>query len=147
MNPIQLDEAFNEFVSNISSWIPEGIIEVNMELLEELGLLQNAKFEDEDDSTDQLPHYFHVIETSEKVTLFNHQFVVWIVPKVIDDVSITLVFIALLTSEKPHLEIVFSTGGVYNTPKYVLKILRHYLTEVIDTEEAISSIGKTPGTN
>ena len=147
MNPIQLDEAFNEFVSNISSWIPEGIIEVNMELLEELGLLQNSTFEDGEDSTDQLPHYFHVIETSEKVTLFNHQFVVWIVPKVIDDVSITLVFIALLTSEKPHLEIVFSTGGVYNTPKYVLKILRHYLTEVIDTEEAISSIGKTPGSN
>ncbi len=147
MNSIQFDEAFNEFVSNIFSWIPEGIIEVNMQLLEELELLQNAQFEDEDNSIDQLPHYFHVVETSEKVTLFNHQFVVWIVPKVIDEISITLVFIALLTSEKPHLEIVFSTSGVYNTPKYVLKILRHYLTEVIDTEEAISSIGKTFGSN
>ncbi|MCK4934172.1 MAG: hypothetical protein KAR79_01155 [Simkaniaceae bacterium] len=146
MNPNQLDETFNEFASNIAGWIPEGIIEVNMELLEELGLLQGSKLE-EDISPDQLPHYFHVIETSEKVTLFNHQFVVWIVPKSLEDTSTTLVFIALLTSKKPHLEIVFSTGGVYNTPKYVLKILRHYLTEVIDTEEAISSIEKNPKSN
>lgn len=141
MNPIQLDQAYNEFISSLPSWIPEGIIEVDMALLEETGLLTHAAFED-DNNQEQLPHYFHVIETADKVTLFNHQFAIWIVPKVVDDNPTTIVMISLLKNERPHLEIVFSTKGVYNTPKFVLRLLKYYLTEVIDTEEAISSIGK-----
>ena len=141
MNPTQLDQVYNEFISNLSSWIPEGIIEVNLKLLEETGLLYFESF-DEKQESEQLPHYFHVIETSEKVTLFNHQFVIWIVPKIVDETPTTIVMIALVTADKPHLEIVFSTKGVYNTSKFVLKLLKHYLSEVIDTEQAISSIGK-----
>lgn len=141
MNPIQLDQAYNEFVSNLSSWIPEGIIEVDMSLLEETGLLTHASFE-EDNNQEQLPHYFHVIETPDKVTLFNHQFAIWIVPKIVDENPTTIVMISLITDGRPHLEIVFSTKGVYNTPKFVLRLLKYYLSEVIDTEEAISSIGR-----
>ena len=141
MNPIQLDESFNEFMANLPSWIPEGIVEVNLELLEEIGLLKSEYFE-EDEEPEQLPHYFHVIETSDKVTLFNHQFVVWIVPKTVDEMPLTYVFISLIKGTKPHLELAFSTSGVYNTPKFVLRLLRHYLSEVIDTEEAISSMSE-----
>lgn len=141
MNPIQLDQAYSDFISNLPSWIPEGIIEVDLALLEETGLLNFEAFEDSQ-SGEQLPHYFHVIETADKVTLFNHQFVIWIVPKVVDETPTTLVMIALVSDNRPHLEIVFSTQGVYNTPKFVLRLLKYYLSEVIDTEEAISSIGK-----
>jgi len=139
MNPIQLDQAYNEFISNLASWIPEGIIEVDIELLEETGLLTHESFEEEQ-KTEQLPHYFHVIETADRVTLFNHQFVIWIVPKIVDETPTTIVLIALMNDKHPHLEIVFSTQGVYNTPKFVLRLLKYYLSEVIDTEEAISSI-------
>lgn len=141
MNPIQLDQAYNEFISSLQSWIPEGIIEVDMALLEETGLLNYATFEDTQNQ-EQLPHYFHVIETPDKVTLFNHQFAVWIVPKIVDDNPTTIVMISLISQGRPHLEIAFSTKGVYNTPKFVLRLLKYYLSEVIDTEEAISSIGK-----
>jgi len=141
MNPIQLDQAYSEFISNLSSWIPEGIIEVDMSLLEETGLLTHVSFE-EDNNQEQLPHYFHVIETADKVTLFNHQFAIWIVPKIVDENPTTIVMISLITNGRPHLEIVFSTKGVYNTPKFVLRLLKYYLSEVIDTEEAISSIGR-----
>ncbi len=140
MNPIQLDQAYNEFISSLSSWIPEGIIEVDMSLLEETGLLTHVSFE-KDNTQEQLPHYFHVIETPDKVTLFNHQFAIWIVPKIVDENPTTIVMISLITNGRPHLEIVFSTKGVYNTPKFVLRLLKYYLSEVIDTEEAISSIG------
>lgn len=141
MNPIQLDQAYNEFISSLPSWIPEGIIEVDMALLEKTGLLNHAAFEDENNQ-EQLSHYFHVIETPDKVTLFNHQFAIWIVPKIVDDNPTTIVMISLVNQERPHLEIVFSTKGVYNTSKFVLRLLKYYLSEVIDTEEAISSIGK-----
>ena len=142
MNPMQLDKSYNEFISNLPSWIPEGIIEVNITLLEDTGLLTYESFED-DQHPEQLPHYFHVIETSDKVTLFNHQFAVWIVPKIVDENPTTIVMIALICNETPHLEIAFSTQGVYNTPKFILRVLKYYLSEVIDTEEAISSIGKS----
>ncbi len=141
MDPIQLDQAYNEFISNLASWIPEGIIEVNIELLEKIGLLKHKSFE-ENQSAEQLPHYFHVIETTDRVTLFNHQFAIWIVPKIVDETPTTIVLISLLHQNHPHLEIVFSTQGVYNTPKFVLKLLKHYLSEVLDTEEEISSIDK-----
>lgn len=143
MNPIQLDQAYNEFISNLPSWIPEGIIEIDIELLEKTGLLNHEAFE-EKQHAEKLPYYFHVIETADRVTLFNHQFVIWIVPKLVDETPTTIVLIALMNNNHPHLEIVFSTQGVYNTPKFVLKLLKYYLSEVIDTEEAISSIENDP---
>jgi hypothetical protein len=38
--------------------------------------------------------------------------------------------------------LVFSTAGVYNTPKYILKVLQHFLSEVLDTEAIIIAMGK-----
>jgi hypothetical protein len=140
INPMRLEESYEEFSRNLVKWVPDGIITVNMELLHELGLLHHDQFEQA--HTDDITHYFHVVETPDKVTLFNEQFAIWIVPKLVDENAATLTYIALLNSNKPHLEIVFSTTGVYNSPKYILKVLQHFLTEVIDTEAVISAIGK-----
>lgn len=143
ISPAELEESFKEFSENFAKWIPDGIIPVNLSLLHDLGLLRQSYFEQ--NTQESLSHLFHVLETQEKVTLFNEQFAIWIVPKVIDEQATTLTFIALLSqlqNTKPHLEIVFSSAGVYNTPRYILKVLQHFLTEVIDTEEVISSIGK-----
>lgn len=142
INPVKLEEAFKEFSQNIPKWAPDGIINVNLQLLEQLGLLNLAKIDHP--TTDAITHYFHVIETNDKVTLFNEQFAVWIVPHNIEENSSTLTYIALLQANAPHLEIIFSTTGVYNTPKYILKILEYFLSEVLDTEAIISSIGKKP---
>ena len=141
LNPNELEESFAQFMGNLQEWIPDGIITVDLKLLEELDLLNQGELEDSDDD-EQFPHYFHVIETDDKVTLFNHQFAVWIVPQVIDEMPTTITLIALMRQEQLHLELAFATSGVYNTPKFVLKILRHYLTEVIDTESVISSMTK-----
>jgi hypothetical protein len=140
INPIQLEEAYKEFSQNLQKWVPDGLIAVNLALLHELGLLNNSYFEQP--TPDNVNQFFHVIETEDKVTLFNDQFAIWIVPKVEQGISSTLTFIALLSGNKPHLEIVFSTSGVYNTPKYILKVLQHFLSEVIDTEAIISAMGK-----
>ena len=141
LTPAQFEEAFIEFSQNLQKHAPDGVITVDLNLLYELGLLQNGKF-DESASTDELMHYFHILETADKVTLFNEQFVVWILPKVVQEIPLTLTFIARLQMTKPNLELVFSTTGVYNSPKFILKVLEHFLTEVIDTEAIISSINK-----
>jgi hypothetical protein len=140
MNPIQLEEAYKDFTENFQKWAPDGFINVNLQLLQDLGLLSSTEVESAD--SDSLAQQFHVIETNDKVTLFNQQFAIWIVPQVDTELPSTLILISLIQNLKPHLEIVYTTSGVYNTPQYILRVLQHFLTEVLDTEAIISSINK-----
>jgi hypothetical protein len=135
---MQIEDLFRDYMKNLSECAHDGIIQVDLHLLHDLGLL--TEFSDKT-PPDDLTQYFHVIESPEKVTLFNDQFIIWIVPKMEEDFPITYVLIALNT-EKPHLEVVFSTSGVYNTPKYVLKVLQHFLLDMLETEETLTSIEK-----
>ena len=73
---------------------PDGFINVNLQLLQELGLLSNSELEISD--PESLSQQFHVIETSEKVTLFNKQFAVWIIPQTDTELPSTLILIALI---------------------------------------------------
>ncbi|MEN9344344.1 MAG: hypothetical protein RLZZ453_1131 [Chlamydiota bacterium] len=141
INPNILENAFQDFSQDPRKWLHDSIIQVDMKLLSELGLL-NSKELEATVSDAYLNQHFHIIETPEKVTLFNEQFAVWIVPDVFDEIPTTTTFIALLQSNKPHLEIVYTTAGVYNTPKYILKILQHFLAEVQDNEAVISALDK-----
>jgi hypothetical protein len=141
LNPIQIEEAYKGFMSDLSKHAHDGIIYVNLHFLHELGLL-NWIHEDEDNHED-LTQYFHVIESAEKVTLFNEQFVVWIIPRMERDAATTLILIALNHQDKLNLEIVFTTSGVYNTPRYVLKILQHFLLDMLETEATLLSMEKS----
>ena len=140
MNPIQLEEAYKDFTDNLQQWTPDGCIHVNLQLLQDLGLLNN--WDSESSSPESLTQQFHVIETNDKVTLFNEKFAVWITPQTETELPSTLIIIALIQNLKPHLEIVYTTSGVYNTPKYILKVLQHFMAEMLDTEATLSSIEK-----
>ncbi len=140
MNPIQLEEAYKDFTDNLQQWAPDGCIHVNLQLLQDLGLLNN--WDSESGGPESLTQQFHVVETNDKVTLFNEKFAVWITPQTHTELPSTLIIIALIQNLKPHLEIVYTTSGVYNTPKYILKVLQHFMTEMLDTEATLSSIEK-----
>lgn len=140
LQPSHLEKLYQKFRTNLSKYLPDGMIFVDFELLHEIG----EPLEDDDKLTpEEFPHYFHIIETDEKVTLFNQQFAIWIVPQIVSDMPATLTFIARISNQHPKLELMFCTTGVYNTPKHVLKVLRYFLSEVLDTEEVISSIKKS----
>ena len=138
IKPEKLEEYYEKFLEDPSYWVQDGVMDINLEMLKQWCLLNQTE-EEEKLLQDQFPFYFHVLENNSKVTLFNNQFIVWIVPEVVKDLPSTTVMIALIKEDDLKLEIVYNTSGVYNTPKYVLKTLRHFLTEVIDTEEEISS--------
>lgn len=140
LNPIQIEEAYKEFMQDLLKWAHDGVIQVDLQFLHEQGLL--GSLQDDYAEPEDLSQYFHVVESAEKVTLFNDQFLVWIVPRMDDENPVTFVLIALNQNEKPHLEIVFTTSGIYNTPHYVLKILQHFLQEVVETEATLLSIEK-----
>lgn len=136
LNPIQIEEAYKEFMGNLPGCVHDGITHIDLKFLHDQGLL-DALQNDKNDP-DDLTQYFHVIESTEKVTLFNEQFIVWIIPKMESEQPFTYVMIALNHPEKAHLEIVFATYGVYNTPRYVLKVLQHFLADMLETEETVT---------
>jgi hypothetical protein len=139
-DPKVLEEHFQSFIKNLPAYLPDGIAAVDIKLIEELGLL---KIEDIDkQSHETINHYFHVLETPDKITLYNDAFSIWIVPHNTESTSKTFIFIGLLQSKTPHLEMAFSTEGVFNTPKYIMKILQHYLNEVQDVEAFIASMDR-----
>jgi hypothetical protein len=111
-----------------------------MKFLHDQGLL--ASLQEDQGEPDDLTQYFHVIESVEKVTLFNEQFIVWIIPKMEGEEPLTHVLIALNHPEKANLEVVFATRGVYNTPRYVLKVLQHFLADMLETEETLTHFEK-----
>ncbi len=132
-----LEKYYLEYMDNIQDHLPEGIINVDIELLKRFDLLNyNRK-----DSTDNgLTRYFHVIESNEKITLVNDEFVVWIVPEKIEDEHFTCTLIALNQGDHPHLELCFVTSGVYNTSRLVLRILEKFLHEIQENEAFIKNI-------
>ena len=140
LNPTQIEQAYKEFMGNLSECAHDGILSINLSFLHDQGLLDTLTSNDDD--SEDLTQYFHVIESPEKVTLFNDHFLVWIVPKMEADVPVTFVLIALNQEKKAQLEIVFTTHGVYNSPRYVLKVLQHFLTEMLETEETLTLFEK-----
>lgn len=140
MKPEDLEKAFAEFNANFKKWAPDGIIDIDLEALCEMGLLNKGDFDEEE--PDEVTQYFHVTENEDKITLHNEKFAIWIVPKLVDDIPTTHTYISQINKSVPQLELVYANGGVYNTPKFILKVLQHFLIEVIDTDAVISSIGK-----
>ena len=140
LNPIQIEEIYQRFMGDLPNWAHDGVMPIDLQALHELGLLSSLQNDLAD--PDDLTQYFHVLESAEKVTLFNEQFIVWIIPKMDADQPVTYVLIVLNTTKEPHLEIVFTTTGVYNTPRYVLKVLQHFLLDTLDTEATLTSIEK-----
>lgn len=135
-----LEESYNKYIKNLGNWLPEGIIEVDIELLHRFRLLNffhNRSFEEE-----SLTRYFQVIESNEKITLVNDHFVIWIVPENQNDSPTTYTLIALNINDQPHLELAFSTTGVYNTSRLVLRVLEKFLAEIHENEEMLKKYQK-----
>lgn len=139
LNPNKIEEIYQQYSKDLTQWVPDGILSVTLDMLYELDLLENINDESDNDDFTQ---YFHVLETPEKVSLFNDQFIIWIVPKMEEENPITYVLIALNTEDSVHLEIVFTTSGVYNTPKFVLKVLQYYLLDMLETEATLTAYEK-----
>lgn len=131
----QLDECYRKYITHMEEWMPEGMTQVDLRLLHHFDLLNYHR---KDPNDPALTRYFHVVETPEKITLVNEQFVVWIVPDKVNNLPVTFTLIALNKEDQPKLELAFSTSGIYNSSKLVLRVLEKYLQEISETEDMLS---------
>jgi hypothetical protein len=136
-HPSLLDACFKKYVKNLIHWLPDGVISVDLDLLHHLNLLHYYNKEHNDPT---LTRYFHVVDSGDKITLVNDEFVIWIVPDKINNKPITYTLIALNKNEAVQLELAFATSGIYNNSKLVLRILEKYLFEIQTTEEFLANL-------
>lgn len=132
-----IEAYYKQFTADISQWLPEDVIEVNLELLKQLNLLNYNETEFHNPA---LTRYFHVIESDEKITLINDDFIVWIVPEKMNDTPITYTFIAFNEEMQPQLELCFVTSGVYNTSRLVLRLLEKFLSEIEENQKLLQNL-------
>lgn len=132
------DRFFQKFSGNVLRWIPEGLINIDLALLQRLDLLNYNKKELERDPS--LTRYFHVIEGNDKVTLHNDFFVVWITPDKRGNQPVTYALVAIKRANELHLELGFIASGVYNTSRLVLRVLEKLLNEIEENEAIITKM-------
>ncbi len=133
----ELDSSYEKFMNHLPELVPDGIVHIDLQLLQKLGLLHE---EVDVDNSSSLTRFFHVVESKDKITLFNEQFVTWIVPEKINDEPHTLVLVALNFPHKPKLEMAFSMSGIYNTSRLVLRVLEKFLADIQENEDLLSSL-------
>jgi len=80
------------------------------------------------------------VESEEKLTLVNDEFIVWIVPEKLKSSSITFTLIALNKENDIQLELAFTTRGIYNNSHLVLRLLEKYLIDIQNTEEQLAKL-------
>lgn len=131
-----IENSYKLYAKNLSKWLPEGVIDVDLSLLQKLDLLH---YHDPLKKNPRLTRYFHVIESNDKITLINDLFVVWIVPDKAGPTPMTYTLIALNPSQ-PHLELAYSTTGVYNSSRLVLRILEKFLEEIQENEDLMATL-------
>lgn len=131
-----LEEFYKKYVKDINHWIHDGVIDVDLKLLNDLNLLHyfTPKVNDDEDYS----RYFHVFESPEKITLINDYFVVWIVPYVLEGIAKTFALVAINDEQEIKLELAFSVSGIYNTSWLVLRVLEKFLKEIKENEELVN---------
>lgn len=141
MHDIRLiEEYYNKFITNLNQWIPEGLYNVDLELLNRFDLLHFQHIETVDTL---LTDSFQIVETNEKLTLINNEFVIWIVPSELESNPSTYAMIAINKSDHLKLEVAFIASGVYNTSKLVLRLLEKFLEEIHADELMLSKFKKS----
>ena len=130
-------DLFNSYMQKIDHWLPDGIIQVDLELLHKYNLLH---FEDKFVNDSSLTRYFHVVQSEDKLVLLNNEFIVWIVPENSEEAMQTLTLIALNKEGEIQPEMAFVTSGVYNHSRLVLRLLEQFLLEIHSTEDFIARL-------
>lgn len=137
ISPSTLDQCFNKYINNLPELLPDGILSVDLHLLEHLKLLH---YHPPSQCEPELTRFFHLIESPEKITLVNEHFVIWIAPRKLQDTLTTFALIALNYHDRPKLELAFVASGVYNTSQLVLRVLEKLLIEIQENEDALKNL-------
>lgn len=136
-----IEQCYQHFIVYWPELLPDGIGEINLKSLSSMDLLNFHHHKKINDDT--LTRTFHVVETKEKITLINDEFIIWITPDPNSSKQLTTVLVSLNKQPLPTLEAGFQASGVYNTSTLVLSYLERLLAEIHENEEIIKNYQNT----
>lgn len=122
-----------------SDLIPDGVIDVDLKLLQSLDIL-NPNQPLGDSSAKEL---LQAIDSGGRITLFNDRFVLWIIPQSAILPPSTTVILARCTDKTIKPEVAFKTAGIHNQSKTILQIIDRYLIDIQETEEVLEKFEKS----
>ena len=129
-----LEDFFRRSIANRNTAFPEGILDIS-DILARSTLDFKAE-----GLTDRAANDFIVSESPDKLTLFNGNFVVWLVPELVNGEAITRGYIAVNQGETFSPELAFEASGKYNNSSLILEALRRYLCDIRDTEKELKAL-------
>ena len=137
----QLDGFFQKLSANTGEFFPDGVVDINVKVLHNLGLLSdNPPVLHEAPASSLL----QAVESDGRITLFNEKFALWIVPQANTAAPTTVTFIARRTGDAFSPEVAFRTQGIHNRSKTILRIIDRFLVEIQETESVIASLERSP---
>lgn len=128
-----LEEFYNRSIRDQKNF-PEGYVNIT-EILARSTTQSATDFQQ-----DHINQNFIIAESKDKLTLFNTDFAIWLVPELVQGQAVTHGYIALHHANgdyKP--ELAFEAIGEYNESGYILRALQLYLDEIKDTENSLRS--------
>lgn len=128
-----LEEFYNRSIRDQNNF-PEGYVNIT-EILTRSAVQSATDFQQ-----DQFNQSFIIAESQDKLTLFNTDFAIWLVPELVQGQAVTHGYIALHDANgdyKP--ELAFEASGEYNESGYILRALQLYLDDIKDTETTLRS--------
>ncbi len=134
-NADRIEALFQLFLSQLQSGGADRWIHIDNQLLTNLGLESSELSLDLTTSQS----YFFVLESSDKITLINQDFIVWLVP-LKNEKQETLSLVARNTEKEPQMELIIHASGSFNTPDIILKVLERTLKEIKENDELVSEL-------
>ncbi|WP_201456559.1 hypothetical protein [Chlamydia sp. 17-3921] len=134
MNLDFLEEFYRQSILNKDMAFPEGYVDISE-------VLAHPFSESTSDSFDRQVNDFIIAESEDKLTLFNADFAIWLVPELIQGEAVTRGYIALHQSGEVYApEMAFEASGPYNQSPLILEALQIYLKKIKDTEAMLKSV-------
>lgn len=136
----ELNTYYDYLTHNTSELLPDGVIDVDLKLLQSLNVLSPLSTPQASTTKELL----QTIETGGKVTLFNEHFVLWIVPQCEVSPPSTTVIVARCLNNSIKPEVAFKTTGIHNQSKTILQLIDRYLVDIQETENVVEQFEEPP---
>jgi len=139
-----IEQYYKEHFSQQEKWPADMLMHVDLQLLHHLDLLRDfhvitrgwsSRSEFSTHLTGLRNHYFNFVESRDKLTLYNEEYVVWLVPGYHKHISSTYAIVALNLPNELKLELIFVSTGIYNSSFIVLRVLEKLLLEIQENND------------
>lgn len=135
-NADRIEALFQNFLTELQQGGADRWIHIDNQLVENLGINTTDLLEASQDQS-----YFFVLESCDRITLINQDFLVWLIPLRNEEPE-TLAIVARNSEKEAHMELIIHASGRFNTPDIILKVLDYSLKEIKENDELVGHLSR-----